>query len=110
MEIENRIDFVTPPEHIRFMAKRLFNSAGRIIDGSIAYIEPGGGGPVALHTHIHNHLFIVISGRAKIIMGDTVKILNPDEAFLVKGGVPHSVWNDADCTTIMVGISVTDEE
>ena len=32
--------FITPPNHENFVAKPLFESAGEIIDGSIAYIDP----------------------------------------------------------------------
>ncbi len=97
--------FITPPEHICFLAKKLFADCGEIIDGSIAYIEPGGGGPVQQHTHSHNHLFIVISGEARIALGEEEKIIHANESFLVKGEIPHAVWNNTDETTIMIGIS-----
>ena len=90
--------FITPPEHLKFLAKKLFGNCGEIIDGAIAYLEPNGGGPVKLHTHPHNHLFIVISGQAKVLLDK--------EAFLVKGEIPHSVWNNSQNTTVMLGISV----
>ncbi|MDR2676152.1 MAG: cupin domain-containing protein [Opitutaceae bacterium] len=70
----------------------------------------GGGGPETGHTHARDHLFIVVSGRAVIRLGGERKILNPNEAFLVKGGIPHSVWNSDAQTTVMVGISVEAEE
>ncbi|MEL7600213.1 MAG: cupin domain-containing protein [Proteiniphilum sp.] len=99
-------DFITPPNHIHFLAKKLFENCGEIIDGSIAYLEPNGGGPTDLHTHAHSHLFIVIQGQAKIILNGHEKIINKNESFLVNGNIPHSVWNNTDTTTIMVGISV----
>lgn len=102
-------EFITPPNHIHFLAKKLFADCGEIIDGSIAYLEKGGGGPTVLHTHEHNHLFIVTSGQARIELGGEVKILNANESFLVKGSIPHSVWNNIDETTVMVGISVKDK-
>ena len=102
-------EFITPPNHIHFLAKKLFADCGEIIDGSIAYLEKGGGGPTVLHTHEHNHLFIVTSGQARIELGGEVKILNANESFLVKGSIPHSVWNNIDGTTVMVGISVKDK-
>lgn len=102
-------EFITPPNHIHFLAKKLFADCGEIIDGSIAYLEKGGGGPTSLHTHEHNHLFIVTSGQARIELGSEVKILNANESFLVKGSIPHSVWNNIDGTTVMVGISVKDK-
>lgn len=99
-------EFVTPPEHLKFLAKKLFGDCGEIIDGAIAYLEPNGGGPISLHSHPHNHLFIVISGQAKVLLGNEEKIINANEAFLVKGEVPHSVWNNSQDTTVMLGISV----
>lgn len=32
-------EFITPPDHIHFLAKKLFADCGEIIDGSIAYLE-----------------------------------------------------------------------
>ena len=56
-------DFMTPPQHVNFRAKKLFGEMGSIVDGSIAYIDLNGGGPTELHTHEHNHLFIVTEGK-----------------------------------------------
>ena len=46
-------DFMTPPKHVNFRAKKLFGEMGRIVDGSVAYIDLNGGGPTELHTHEH---------------------------------------------------------
>lgn len=99
-------EFKTLPEHIKFKAKKLFGEMGTIIDGAIAYVDLEGGGPVKQHTHPHNHLFIVTQGEAKILLGDEEIILKKDEAFLVKGEIPHSTWNNSDGETVMIGISV----
>lgn len=99
-------DFITPPDHTDFLAKKLFGNAGEIIDGSIAYINANGGGPTELHTHDHNHLFIVIKGEAKIMLNDDSILLHENESYLVKGSIPHSVWNNQADTTIMLGLSV----
>ena len=85
-------DFMTPPKHVNFRAKKLFGDMGRIVDGSVAYIELNGGGPTELHTHEHNHLFIVTEGEARI--------------HLVEGRIPHSCWNNTDGMTKMIGITV----
>lgn len=99
-------EFITPPNHENFVAKALFESVGKIIDGSIAYIDLNGGGPTEKHTHEHNHLFIVTQGEAKILLGDEEVIVKKDESFLVNGKIPHSVWNNFNGETVMVGISV----
>ena len=76
-------DFMTPPKHVDFRAKKLFGAVGSIIDGAVAYMDLDGGGPTELHTHDHNHLFIVTEGEARIILGDRDVIVHKDEAFLV---------------------------
>ena len=98
--------FFTPPNHTGFKAKKLFESCGTIADGSIAYISLNGGGPAEQHTHAHNHLFIVTQGEAKILLGDEIVIVKQNESFLVDGTIPHSVWNNADGETVMIGITV----
>ena len=98
--------FTTPPKHINFNAKKLFGDVGQIIDGSIAYISLKGGGPIEQHTHKHNHLFVVVKGEAKVLLGEEKVIVHQDEAFLVKGTIPHSVWSTQDDETVMIGISV----
>ena len=40
--------FMTPANHVRFEAKKLFGEVGQIIDGSIAYITLKGGGPTSI--------------------------------------------------------------
>lgn len=99
-------DFITPSNHVEFKAKKLFGNVGNIIDGSIAYINLNGGGPVEQHTHEHNHLFIVTKGEAKIKLADKEVIIKKDESFLVDGKIPHSVWNNVQGETVMIGISV----
>lgn len=99
-------DFIRPPDHVAFLAKKLFGPSGEIIDGSIAYLEPGGGGPTDPHTHQHSHLFIVVSGEAVVRTPDGEKLIFANESLLVDGSTPHSVWNNSDDITVMIGISV----
>lgn len=99
--------FSTPPDHLHFRAKKLFGRGGEIEGGAIAYLQPGGGGPQTPHTHPHDHLFIVVSGEAKVMLGEEVKTIRPNEAFRVKGSIPHSVWNAAlEEVTVMIGITL----
>ncbi len=97
---------MTPPKHVNFEAKKLFGPMGQIIDGSIAYIKLKGGGPAEQHTHGHSHLFIVVKGEAKVLLDREEAIIRKDEAFLVDGTIPHSVWSNQDEETVMIGISV----
>ena len=99
-------NFITPPKHVNFKAKKLFGNIGTIIDGSVAYIDFNGGGPTEMHTHDHNHLFIVTKGEAKVKLADKTKIVKKDESILVCGKIPHSVWNNTSEKTVIIGISV----
>jgi mannose-6-phosphate isomerase-like protein (cupin superfamily) len=60
------------------------------------------------HTHEHDHLFVVVSGRAKVMLGEELQIVEQNSSVLVKGSIPHSVWNGTDGTTVMLGISLED--
>lgn len=102
--------FITPYGHVNFEAKRLFGSVGKIIDGSVAYLNLNGGGPIEKHTHPHDHLFIVVKGEAKILLNEEEIIVKKDESFLVNGEIPHSVWNNTDEETVIIGISVKQGE
>ncbi|MDE6593002.1 MAG: cupin domain-containing protein [Oscillospiraceae bacterium] len=101
-------DFFTPPKHVNFLAKRLYGK-GQISDISIARLGEKGGGPTENHTHPHGHFFIVTEGEAKIILGDDTVILRKNESFFVDSGIPHSVWNNRDEETVMIGINIEKE-
>lgn len=81
----NMDNFITPPKHINFKAKKLFGAMETIIDGSIAYVDLSGGGPTEQHTHEHNHLFIITQGEAKIKLADSEVIVKKMKRFLWKG-------------------------
>lgn len=98
-------EFITPPNHLNFLAKKIFGQS-EISDISIAYLDKNGGGPTENHTHSHDHFFIVTEGEAKIILDSDFKILKKDESFLVKGSIPHSIWNNIQGKTTMIGITI----
>ena len=100
------MQFFTPAKHVKFEAVKLFGASDNIKDISLAYIDKDGGGPTREHTHAHNHLFTVVEGEAKIIMGDDYKILKKGESFLVNGGIPHSVWNNTEKRCVMLGVNL----
>ena len=51
-------------------------------------------------------MVIVVKSEAKVLLGDQTVIIRRDESFLVKGESPHSVWNNSNGETVMIGISV----
>lgn len=98
--------FFTPPNHVRFEAKKLFGALEGVLDGSVAYLEEGEGGPLEKHTHEHNHLFFVLEGQAKVLLGDDEILIPQGQSYLVPGKIPHSVWNGGTGTAVMLGISL----
>lgn len=98
--------FMTPPAHIHFEAKQLFGDCGEIVNGAIAYLQPQGGGPLTLHTHDTDHLFIVVRGEAKVLLEKEEVIIRENESYLVRGNIPHSVWNNTEAETVMIGITL----
>lgn len=98
--------FGVPPLHTNFLAKKLFEGERTVRDVAIAKLDICGGGPTELHTHQHDHLFVVVKGEAKIILGEETAIVRENESFLVKGMIPHSVWNNVDYETTMIGITL----
>ena len=54
-------------------------------------------------------MFIVTKGEAKVLLGNDVHIIHENESFLIEGGRMHSVWNNADSETVMVGITIKEQ-
>lgn len=98
-------EFMTPDGHTGFLAKKLFDEMGKIQWGAIAYIEKNGGGPENNHTHSDNHLFIVVDGEVRIVMGDKEMIVGKNQSVFVDGMMPHSIWNNDDNTAVVIKIS-----
>ena len=46
-------EFMTPPKHVNFRAKKLFGAVGNIVDGAVAYINLDGGEPSLLKAVFH---------------------------------------------------------
>ncbi len=78
---------------------------GKIHWGAIAYIEKNGGGPENNHTHSDSHIFIVVDGEVRIVMGDKEMIAGKNQSVFVDGMMPHSIWNNGDNTAVVIKIS-----
>jgi mannose-6-phosphate isomerase-like protein (cupin superfamily) len=87
--------YMTPPNHKGFRAKKLFQDIGRVKWGAVAHFENGGGGPEGNHTHEEDHIFIVVEGEVRVVMGDGERVAGRDEIIFVDGAAPHSIWNNA---------------
>ena len=57
------------------------------------------------HTHAENHIFIVTEGEATVISDGKEIAVRQDEALLIDGSLPHSIWNRTDKTITVVKIS-----
>lgn len=99
-------NYITPPAHNNFKALKLWDEPTNFSDLSIAYIEPGGGGPMELHTHPYDHLFIVVEGEVTILEDGKEFVLREEEAYRVKGSVPHSVRNQTQERVTMLGMTL----
>ncbi len=103
-------EYSTPPHHVGFRAKNLLSGLqGEITDIAMAYIEQGGGGPEPAHTHLHDHVFVVLEGVATIYIGETKHRVGKEEAIRVPGCEMHSVWNREMVALRMLGITVAPE-
>ena len=48
----------------------------------------------------------MIEGEAKILLDKEVIVIKKGESFLVDGRIPHSVWNNFQNQTVMIGINL----
>ncbi len=96
-----------PADHVGFVAKWLASKEqGAPANVFLGQVDSGGGGPKPPHTHPHDHIFIIVSGKAKVIIGEERRILGSDEAIHVPGDIPHSIWNEGEGELKMIGISI----
>jgi mannose-6-phosphate isomerase-like protein (cupin superfamily) len=104
-------DFITPPNHFGFLAKKIYGTPidGCITDCSVAYIAPNGGGPKPSHSHPHHHFFIVTEGEATVYIKKEKILVSKDEAIFVNGQLEHSIWNETNSELKMIGITITEK-
>lgn len=108
--MDNVKGFVTPLNHVNFYAKRIFGGQGKVTDCSVAYLDKDGGGPIERHSHAHNHLFFVVKGEAKVVFDDGEVVIRENDSYLVEGSRRHSVWNNLNTQTVMIGLTVMPQE
>ena len=101
---------MTPPGHRDFSAKKLFAGGGTLQGGAVAYIQPGGGGPEGNHTHPDDHIFLVMEGEVRVVLGDREVTVRRDESLFVDGMVPHSIWNRSNSAAKVVKLSTRRQE
>jgi quercetin dioxygenase-like cupin family protein len=57
----------------------------------LSLVDIPAGGVVEWHSHPHEQIGMVVSGRAVFEIGDEVKELGPGDFYLMPGGVRHRV-------------------
>lgn len=98
--------FLPVPGHVGFLAKRVFDRAGAVLDVSIAHLASHGGGPEPAHCHPdRDHLFIALEGVLEVRTPEDIQRFGPNEACLVKGETLHEIWNTGG-PAVVVGVTL----
>ena len=81
------------------VARRTLNAGEHT---SIHEIEIAEGCVVPMHTHPHEQIGYVVSGRVKFELGDETKELNAGDSWVIPSEVPHEVTALEDAVVIDV--------
>ena len=69
-------------------------------DIMVVQFRIGRGAEVPAHTHPHEQVGYVVSGRMKFRIGDEVRELGPGDGYSVPGGVTHGAEGVTDCIAV----------
>jgi quercetin dioxygenase-like cupin family protein len=75
--------------HTIFPGVEIYTVAGRELMLSYVTLEPGS--VVLPHSHHHEQLGILISGKLEFTIGSETRLLGPGDQWKIPGGVEHSV-------------------
>lgn len=75
--------------HTIFPGVEIRTAAGEKMMISIVDLSPNS--VVEEHSHPHEQVGILLSGRVVFTVGDEVKTLGPGDAWIIPGGVKHKV-------------------
>lgn len=75
--------------HALFPGVDLRVTAGRGVMLSVVEFEPGG--VVPEHSHPHEQMGYLVSGRLEFTVGGLTRLLEPGDLWRIPGGVPHRV-------------------
>ncbi len=75
--------------HLIFPGVEIRTTAGNQLMLSVVNFEPGS--IVADHSHPHEQMGMMISGRLEFTVGGISRVLGPGEIWRIPGGVVHSV-------------------
>jgi quercetin dioxygenase-like cupin family protein len=75
--------------HVIFPGVEIRTTAGRQLMLSVVRFEAGS--VVADHSHPHEQMGMMISGRLEFTVDDTTRVLGPGDIWRIPGGVVHGV-------------------
>jgi quercetin dioxygenase-like cupin family protein len=75
--------------HALFPGVELNVTAGRGVMLSVVEFQPGG--VVPEHSHPHEQMGYLVSGRLEFTVGGLTRVLEPGDLWRIPGGVPHRV-------------------
>ncbi|MGD0043980.1 MAG: cupin domain-containing protein [Isosphaeraceae bacterium] len=75
--------------HLIFPGVEIRTTAGYQLMLSVVRFEPGSAVPD--HSHPHEQMGMMISGRLEFTVDDTTRVLGPGDIWRIPGGVVHSV-------------------
>ncbi|HLZ69302.1 MAG TPA: cupin domain-containing protein [Dehalococcoidia bacterium] len=90
---------VRPVEMFPGVSRRTLNSGD---NATLVEVSIAAGAVVPEHTHPHEQIGYLASGRLRFVIGDEVRALEPGDSWLVPGGVPHVVTALADSIAVDV--------
>ena len=73
-------------------------------------IDARKGGTVPLHTHPHEQIGFLLSGKASLQIGDEIRELSPGDGYSIPGGVEHGVPDVAEDSVFLDIFSPPREE
>jgi quercetin dioxygenase-like cupin family protein len=95
-----------PVEMLPGVTRRMLSEGA----GAMAvYVTVERGREVPLHTHPHEQIGYLHSGRARFTVGDEARTLEPLDGYSIPGGVPHGVLALEDCVFVDVFSPPRDE-
>lgn len=60
--------------------------------GMVVWWEVEAGGHAAAHSHPHEQIVWMVSGKIDLRLGDELRTMGPGEVCVIPGGVEHEVW------------------
>ncbi len=90
---------VRPVEMLPGVSRRTLNSG---VNATLVEVTIAAGATVPEHTHPHEQIGYLVSGRVRFVIGDEEKVIGPGDSWLVPGGVPHVVTALEDAVAIDV--------